>query len=99
MKRTPYAECEGKLYIKAIYAGMHIISLMIDGIPITFLGESKSPYLHIDEAIQWHEKEIKATNGKWKRKFLDTLLEAKRNFLPNTEVLAQAAQDSIRHDK
>jgi len=89
MKRTPYAECEGKLYIKAKYAGMHILCLMCDGIPITLLGKSKSPYLHIDDAIQWHEKEIEATNGAWKRKFLDALLEAKRNFLTNAQGEAQ----------
>lgn len=80
-KSTPFAECEGELYVKAEYAGMHFLCLMYDGIEVAFFGGNKTPYLKIDNAIQWHENEIKATDGKWGRKFLDALLEAKKNFL------------------
>ena len=33
--------CNGTLYIKAKYAGMHFLCLLIDGIPLTFFGKSK----------------------------------------------------------
>ena len=80
MKTAPYAECNGELYIKAKYAGMDSLCLIIDGITITHLGRSKVPWLNIDVAIQWHEKEIEATNGAWDRGVLDVLIETKRKF-------------------
>jgi hypothetical protein len=67
---------------------MHILSLLVDGIPIALFGKSETMYLHIDDAIQWHENEIEATHGAWDRKSLDTLLEARRQF--------QASQPEIK---
>ncbi len=87
-RRTPYTQCEGKLYVRAKYAGMHILSLLVDGTPIVLLGRSKTMHLHIDDAIQWHENEIAATLGAWDRKTLDALLEARRKF--------QASQPEIK---
>jgi len=80
MKTSPYAECNGELYIKAKCAGMDFLCLIIDGITITHLGRSKVPWLSIDSAIQWHEKEIEATKGDWDRGVLDVLIETKRKF-------------------
>jgi len=80
MKASPYAECNGEIYVKAKYAGMAFCCLIIDGIPITRLGKSKVPWLNIDVAIQWHEKEIEATEGAWDRGILDALIEARQKL-------------------
>lgn len=66
--------------MKAKYAGMHILSLLVDGAPIVLLGKSQTMHLRVDDAIRWHEQEIEATQGAWNRKTLDVLLEAKRKF-------------------
>ena len=79
-KRTILAEHEGKLYIEAKYAGMHFLCLLVDGISLTFFGKSDRAYLTIDQAIEWHQKEIKATFGKWDRKVLDALVGIKAKF-------------------
>lgn len=78
-KKSPFLEYDGELYVKVKYAGMHYLSLIVDCVPISLFG--KTPYLKIDDAIQWHEKEIEATGGAWKRCFLDTHLKAKQDFL------------------
>lgn len=85
MKSSPYAECNGEIYVKAKYAGMDFCCLIIDGITITHLGKSKVPWLSIDVAIQWHEKEIEAREGRWDRRVLDALIEAKRKFKEGAE--------------
>jgi hypothetical protein len=79
-KKSPFAESEGKLFVKAASAGMHFLCLMIDGIRISYFGKAKTPYLHIDDAIRWHEKEIEASEGQWPRKTLDALIAANQAF-------------------
>ena len=80
LKESPFGEGDGKLYIKTKYAGMSPLVPYIDGLPLMRFGKSKTSYMEIDVAIEWHEREIKASGGKWDRGVLDVLLEAKRNF-------------------
>ena len=81
MGKIIFAESNGVLYIKAKYAGMHLLCLLTDGIPLTcFDGNDKNPYLTIDQAIDWHKHEVEVTNGQWKRDSLEALEKIKQKF-------------------
>lgn len=80
VKRSPFAECEGQLFIELKYAGMHPLCAYMDGLRLYSLGKRKRTYLEINTAIEWHENEIKMTGGQWKDDFLKVLREAKTKF-------------------
>ena len=56
-KPTPFAEHSGKFYVQ-VQAVMHPFIPFCDGLPITFFGKSKKPYLALDVAIEWLAKEL-----------------------------------------
>lgn len=62
----PFAvDKDGKnLYVQVKFCGIHHLVVMTDGMPITFFGNEKTPYLLVQQAIDWHEKELKVTQGK-----------------------------------
>jgi hypothetical protein len=83
-KRTVFACNQKELYVE-LKAIMWPMLAMIDGIGITFFGKGKKPYLKIDTAIQWLEKELTHNptypNGKSQgREMLQALKEAKEKF-------------------
>ena len=77
MKKIVYAEYDGKMFIELQYSGVNFWCVGYDNIPLVILGKDKTPYLHIDDAIQYHEDEIEASNGAWDRGVLDNLIKAK----------------------
>lgn len=58
-KKTPFAEDkDGTRYVE-IGVVMAPLVAAIDGIPITFFGKEKTPYMKIDAAIEWCQREKK----------------------------------------
>jgi len=80
-KHSPYVQHEGKIYVEAKYSGISTIVIMIDGFAISTFGKGKTPYLLLDDAIRWHEKEIKETNGKHPDTGVKILMTAKNKIL------------------
>lgn len=75
MKKSIWAECDGKLYIMKTYCGISPIVLVADGLPWYTFDKRKTWYLDINDVIRWHH-----TNSRRKRDILDNLLKAKREF-------------------
>ena len=78
-KPTPYAEgSDGVLYV-LVSAVMHPLIPLTDGLPITFFGKSKraKPYLTVDQAIDWCEKEQQFRNDPKRATVLVNLKRAK----------------------
>ncbi len=63
-KKTPFAECNGKLYIDFDYTGIHPMIALIDALGLVRFGGTGRRYMGLDEAIEWHEKE-RAEHAKW----------------------------------
>ena len=67
---------DGKLYVQ-LYAVMHPMVAMCDGIDMTFFGKGKRmgpPYMLIEDAIAWTKKElIHTSNPKQLSKNLEAL--------------------------
>jgi hypothetical protein len=60
MNKLIYEECGGKLFVNARYSGISFLVIMIDRIPVHYLGKGKTTFLLVDDAIDWHEREIEA---------------------------------------
>jgi hypothetical protein len=84
-KRSPYVRHEGKIYVEARYSGISVLVVMVSGLAISTFGKSATPYLLLDDAIRWHEKEIEVTNGKYPDTGLKVLTEAKNRILSENE--------------
>lgn len=63
--KTPFAvNKEGDtLYVKLKYSGIHPLVAMFDGISLTHFGNEKTAYLKVQQAINWHEKELRESKG------------------------------------
>lgn len=80
--KTIFAECNGTLYVR-LEAVMPFIVALCDGVSMTFFGKKKTdkPYLAIDQAIQWLERETKSyPHDKSLTERLEAAREAKRKF-------------------
>lgn len=71
---------EDKAYLKPEHAGIHALCLMCDGIPITMFTKKGPLYMNLDDAIEYHRKEIEFTNLDHNKKFLNLLTRAKERF-------------------
>lgn len=80
-KRSPYVLNGDKIYVEAKYSGISPLVIMMCSLPISTFGKGKTPYISLDEAIQWHEREIKETNGKHPDNGLKLLMTVKNKFL------------------
>jgi hypothetical protein len=71
----------GIFYIKIRAAGMHPLTPYIDRMRIfRFKKISKSSYLLLDDAINWHEKEIKNSSYGGYPKTLNLLIQIREKF-------------------
>ena len=78
-KRTCYAECEGKLYVE-VKAVMTPIVAVVDGLPVTFFGRGKKPYLAIEDAIGWCRAEQKYHSPEKYAKMIKAMEHARKRF-------------------
>ena len=51
-------EADGKLYIEARSSGISQLCFLLDGLPYVTFGKGKTPYITVEDAIKWHEKEL-----------------------------------------
>lgn len=63
-RRNPFAECQGILYMRIKDTGIHPLCLLIDGAQMVTFGKEKTHYLTVQQAIDWHEKEVRDSMGK-----------------------------------
>jgi hypothetical protein len=50
---------EGKeIFVQLRASGIDPLVAMIDCLPLTFFGKGKTPYLRVQTALEWFEKEI-----------------------------------------
>ena len=63
MKVSPFAVSNGKFYVMIDASGIHPLVPFIDGMKIIKFPQWKQIYLFLDDAIEWHENELKNTNG------------------------------------
>ena len=61
--KSPFAVHDGTLYIELKESGIHPLVGLTDALPLTSFGRSRV-YVTVDQAIAWHEKELRATNGR-----------------------------------
>jgi hypothetical protein len=81
MKSTPFVIHRGECYVQAKAAGMSFLSLVIDSVNLWYFDKKrKTPHIKLQDAIDWHEYEIRETNGEWPREALNLLLKAKQTF-------------------
>ena len=68
-----------QLWVMVKAAGINVFSLMWDGMPLTLFG--KTPYMTVQEVIDWHEKELRETHGRsGDEEILKLAREALRKF-------------------
>ncbi len=82
-KRTPFViDRDGKeLFVEMRYSGIHPLVVMVDGLTLIFFGSGKKAYLRVEDAIRWHEKELKDTHGQsGNRVTLEALQKALATF-------------------
>ena len=87
-RSCPYAEDvkTGTLYVKMAVVMTPLVA-MIDGLPFAFFGKGKTPYLSVEQAIEWHENELRVTKGKGgNQKILDVLRKVQSEFKAGKEV-------------
>ncbi len=74
---TPFAEYEGKIYVKIQATGIHPLCLLSDGwVAIVRFKGDRNTYVALDQAIEWHERELKESRGRsGNRKALKALSE------------------------
>lgn len=91
-KPTPLAEHHGSLYIDAFQCGIHPLVVSIDGLTLTYFGDDrKRVYLSIDAAIDWHTRELAASNGRsGSRTALEALQTVKARRSPPTPLGGKA---------
>ncbi len=76
-KRSPFAEntTTGELFVRLDHTGIHPLVVMCDGLPIAIFKGIKKPYLTVQQAIEWHHKELSETKGQsGNRKIMDALI-------------------------
>lgn len=56
-KKSPFAEREGKLYVR-LDAVMHPLCALADGLPLILFSGERAPYLAVDVAIKWCQDEM-----------------------------------------
>ncbi len=66
MKSTPFVtdKDDKTLFIKLKYSGIHPLVVAYDGISLIFFGKGKTAYLTVEDAANWHEKELRDTRGR-----------------------------------
>jgi hypothetical protein len=75
---------EDVLYVELKYSGMHPLIPMIDGIPLllwTPKGRKSKTYMKVTDAINWHEKELRESNGQsGNKRVMEALQSALKRF-------------------
>ena len=79
-KRSPYVLNEGKIYVECKYSGISFLVIMIDCLTVYTFGKGKTTFILLDDAIRWHEKEIKTSNGGHPDTGLKILTKAKNDL-------------------
>jgi hypothetical protein len=75
--KTVFAQSEdGRLYVK-LAAVMSPMIALIDALPLTFFGKGKTPYLAIDDAIEWCRKEAVYHSPDKYKLMIDVMKKAK----------------------
>lgn len=81
MKPALFVIYNGECYVQAKAAGMSFVSLAIDSVDLWYFEKKpETPYIKLQDAINWHEVEIRETRGKWPRMALNLLLKARKTF-------------------
>ena len=76
---------ENGLFVKPEHAGIAFLIVITDSLPFHTFKRRKGVYLRVEDAIAWHEKEIKITDGKGgSRKALEMLKSALVEYQSNS---------------
>lgn len=59
-------------------SGVPLLLLGVDDVPVALVG--KIPYVRIEAAIKWHQREVEESGGAWKRDSLDSLVGIRDGF-------------------
>jgi hypothetical protein len=64
--QTPFVLDRGRsrLFVEVARSGIDRLTLDIDRIPLHFFGADQTAYLAAEDAIAWHEKELRESGGK-----------------------------------
>jgi hypothetical protein len=79
--KNPYAEFNGKFYVRSDHSGIHPLMLLVGGPPQMRFGKRRKNtymYIDIDDAIAWHEQ-FKTTGVK--RDIKEALIRARDRFI------------------
>lgn len=72
----------GVLLVMSKFSGINPLVVMIDQIPIKIFPGERVWYHDVDTVIEWHQKELKASNGaSGNKKVLECLKVAKAKFI------------------
>lgn len=94
--KTPFALFEGRFYVTIKASGIHPLIPYIDGMAIAMFSGCKKAYIRLDDAIEWHEKELEQSHGaSGNKKALELLKQASERLSSNTEPKA-ASGDSAK---
>ena len=84
------------MFIDVRACGIHMLCLVTDGMTLTTFKGTKQVYIRVNDAIEWHEKEMLAqgrTRADYEMtKVLDKLLEIKDQHVRHLAELAQREQ-------
>lgn len=84
--KKQFAEYKGRFYVMIRSSGIHWLIPYIDGMAISMFRKCKKPYIRLDDAIEWHEKELEKTHGaSGSRKVLDLLKQSRQRLTTNRE--------------
>jgi len=82
--KTPFAEHDGVFFVTIAASGIHYLIPLIDGMRVVHFGKETKPYLRLDDAIAWHEKEIEESHGtSGSKKALGLLKQARERLTAN----------------
>ncbi len=79
--KTPFVEQDGKLYVEMLSTGIPPLCVCASGLTVCTWPKDKRTYIPIEQAIRWHERELKLTHdGSGSRKILVALMKAHKRF-------------------
>ncbi len=85
-KKTPFVGLEdGRLFVE-LAAVMHPLIAVSDGLSVTFMGRNKTPYISIDDAIDWCKKEMNSHN----KEHYENIIEVMNRAVKENDMYMQA---------
>lgn len=56
-KHNPFATDDKDMFIRVSDSGIDLWLIAFDGLSVVYFGDETTPYLRVEDAIAWHEKE------------------------------------------